>query len=115
MADIIQNRINGIIAERITQEDLESAGFKVFPSKRAGYDNISILTDSSGRIEQAYVVEVKHSSETSPLRVKLSTTQDRLKKLCKKTRLDHLTVHVNQYQIQSWLSRNAITEIGGAD
>ena len=115
MSDIIKNAIDGKLAEQVARAELESQGFMVLPSKRIGFDNVSILLDSQGRIEQLYVCEVKYvNSKTKQSHTRLSKTQARLRNLCRKTRIDHLTYHVNDYQIREFLTKSIIDDAGGA-
>jgi hypothetical protein len=105
MADIIQNSIDGRIAEAIARQDLKDNGFIVYESKRAGYDNVSILLDAQGRIQQLYVCEVKKVPGPGGI-TRLSNVQKRLKKLCKATHVDHITIRVSEQQIFDWIFKN---------
>ena len=115
MTDITKNSIDGRICEAIAKEDLKeelsrraqeiSGASQVYDSKRAGYDNVGILLDDQNRIQQLYICEIKKTPGAGGI-VKLSQVQTRLKKLCKKTHIDHLTIQVSEQQIVDWIFNN---------
>ena len=106
MANIKDNQLNGRIAERIAIADLRDNGFTVIPSILAGWDFLAYILDKALRIKQMYVVEVKYI--TNGRSVKLSKLQSRLKQLCKKVHIDHLTYVVTEPQVRHWLDAKSL-------